>query len=93
MTIGGGPISIPAAVKPVTFVKDEKCMALWTDGKFYTAQVMKVDGPGKYTVKYLEYGNSKSLTAKEMKKAEVVDTTNKGGKAPQGKPAAQAKAK
>jgi len=67
MTIGSGPVNMAAPVKAVTFAKDEKCEALWTDGKYYAAQVLKVDGP-KYTIKYLEYGNTAIVQAKQMKK-------------------------
>ena len=81
MTIGGGPMKMPAAApKPLTFVKDEKIEALWTDGKYYAAQVLKVDGL-KYTVKYLEYGNTAIVQAKQMKKAEAAPA----GKAAAGK--------
>jgi len=97
MTIGGGPINMPVAPKTLTYIKDEKCQALWTDGKYYTAQIMKVEGLGKYTVKYLEYGNTKAVTHKELKKAEAAPakgTPAQGGKAPQpAKAAAAAKAK
>jgi ATP-binding cassette subfamily F protein 2 len=80
MTIGSGPVNIAAPVKAVTFVKDEKCEALWTDGKYYAAQVLKVDGP-KYTIKYLEYGNTAIVQAKQMKKAAATPA----GKATAGK--------
>jgi len=93
MTIGGGPVNMAVAPKPLTYVKDEKCQALWTDGKYYTAQIMKVDAPGKYTVKYLEYGNTKAVTAKELKKAEAAPAKAAGGKPAAGKAAAAAKAK
>jgi len=94
MTIGGGPVNIGAvAPKPLAYIKDEKCQALWTDGKFYTAQILKVDAPGKYTVKYLEYGNTKAVTAKELKKAEAVPVKAAGGKPAAGKAAAATKAK
>jgi ATPase subunit of ABC transporter with duplicated ATPase domains len=80
VTIGSGPVQMANQPKPLIYVKDEKCQALWTDGKFYSAQIIKVDAPGKYSVKYLEYGNVKAgLTSKELKKAEA---------APAGKPAA-----
>jgi len=81
MTIGGGPMKMPAAApKPLTYIKDEKIEALWTDGKYYAAQVLKVDGL-KYTVKYLEYGNTAIVQAKQMKKAEAAPA----GKAAAGK--------
>jgi ATPase subunit of ABC transporter with duplicated ATPase domains len=80
MTIGSGPVNMAAPVKAVTFVKDEKCEALWTDGKFYSAQVLKVDG-AKYTIKYLEYGNTAIVQAKQMKKVAATPA----GKATAGK--------
>jgi len=93
ISIGGGPINTAAlTAKPLTYVKDEKCQALWTDGKFYSAQVLKVEA-GKYTVKYLEYGNSKVVTAKELKKEVAKPAAAAGGKPAQGKAAAAAKAK
>jgi len=89
VTIGGGAINTTTAPKPVTFVQDEKCQALWTDGKYYTAQVMKVEAGGKYTVKYLEYGNQAILQAKQLKKAAVADkAAPAAGKAASAKPAA-----
>jgi energy-coupling factor transporter ATP-binding protein EcfA2 len=90
MTIGGGPVNMTVAPKPLTYIKDEKCQALWTDGKYYTAQIIKVDAPGKYTVKYLEYGNTKAVTAKELKKAEAAPAKAAGGKPAAGKAAAAA---
>jgi ATPase subunit of ABC transporter with duplicated ATPase domains len=93
MTIGSGLMTMPAATpKALTFVKDEKCQALWTDGKYYAAQVMKVDGP-KYTIKYLEYGNTAIVQAKQMKKADAAPAVpTKGGQAAQGKVAGKVKA-
>jgi ATPase subunit of ABC transporter with duplicated ATPase domains len=82
MTIGSGPVKVAAPVKAVVFDKDEKCEALWTDGKYYAAQVLKVDGP-KYTIKYLEYGNTAIVQAKQMKK--VAATAAPAGKATAGK--------
>jgi len=82
MTIGSGPVNVAAPVKAVVFAKDEKCEALWTDGKYYAVQVLKVDGP-KYTVKYLEYGNTAIVQAKQMKK--VAATAAPAGKATAGK--------
>jgi len=93
MTIGGGPVNMAVAPKPVSYAKDEKCQALWTDGKYYTAQIMKVDAPGKYTVKYLEYGNTKAVTAKELKKADPAATKAAPGKPAPGKATAATKAK
>jgi ABC-type Mn2+/Zn2+ transport system ATPase subunit len=58
----------PAPAAPVIFEAKEKCLALWKDGKFYTALVEKVLGQGKYQVKYLEYGNSAQVAVASMKK-------------------------
>ena len=92
ITIGGGPVNMAAlTAKPAAaYAKDEKCQALWTDGKYYSAQIVKVDAPGKYTVKYLEYGNTKpGLTAKELKKeAPAAAGKPAAGKAAAGKAAA-----
>ena len=93
VTIGSGPVNMAALqAKPAAaYVKDEKCQALWTDGKYYAAQIVKVDAPGKYTVKYLEYGNTKpGLTAKELKKeaAKPAAAAAAGGKPAAGKAAA-----
>jgi len=93
MTIGGGPVNMAVAPKPLTYIKDEKCQALWTDGKYYAAQILKVEA-GKYSVKYLEYGNTKLCTAKELKKAEAVPVkAAANGKPAPAKAAAAAKAK
>ena len=81
------------APKAAVYAKDEKVQALWTDGKFYAAQIVKVDAPGKYSVKYLEYGNVKpGLTAKELKK-ETAAPAAAGGKPAAGKAAAGKAAK
>jgi len=90
MTIGSGPVNMAAPVKAVTFAKDEKVQALWTDGKYYVAQVLKVDGP-KYTIKYLEYGNSAIVQAKQMKKLDAAAASGKQAKAASGKAAGRAK--
>jgi ABC-type Mn2+/Zn2+ transport system ATPase subunit len=62
------PAASSAATGPV-FEAKEKCMALWKDGKYYTAVVEKVSAPGKYQVKYLEYGNVAIVPAASLKKA------------------------
>jgi ATPase subunit of ABC transporter with duplicated ATPase domains len=83
ITIGGGPVNMTVAPKPLTYVKDEKVQALWTDGKYYAGQIVAVEAPGKYSVKYLEYGNiEKGMTAKQLKKEAA---------APAGKPGAAGK--
>jgi hypothetical protein len=93
VTIGGGPIQMTTAPKALTYAKDEKVQALWTDGKFYAGQIVKVDAPGKYSVKYLEYGNVKAgLTSKELKK-ETAPAAPAAGKPAAGKAAAGKAAK
>lgn len=93
ITIGGGPVQMTTTPKPLVYAVDEKVQALWTDGKFYAAQVVKVDAPGKYSVKYLEYGNVKpGLTAKELKK-DTTPAKPAGGKPAAGKAAAGKAAK
>jgi len=93
ITIGGGPVSMAVAPKPLTYLKDEKVEALWTDGKYYTGQVLKVEAGGKYTVKYLEYGNTAVLTAKQLKKYTAPAGKPAAGKAAGAKAAAGVKAK
>jgi len=100
MTIGGGPMVMPSTPKPLVYAADERCEALWTDGKYYSAQVMKVEAGGKYTVKYLEYGNTAIVQAKQLKKVDPATLKGKvaggkaaGGKAAGGKAAAGVKAK
>jgi len=90
ITIGGGPVNIAVTPKALTYLKDEKVEALWTDGKWYTGQVLKVEAAGKYSVKYLEYGNTAVLTAKQLKKYTAPVATGKpaAGKAAGGKAAA-----
>ena len=86
VTIGGGPIQMTTAPKALVYAKDEKVQALWTDGKYYAAQIVKVDAPGKYSVKYLEYGNVQAgMAAKDLKKEAAAPA---GGKPAAGKAAA-----
>jgi len=71
----------PAAAGTPVFVVGEKCMALWKDGKTYTALVEKVVAKDKYQVKYLEYGNSAQVGVASLKKITVASTpAGKGGK-------------
>jgi ABC-type molybdenum transport system ATPase subunit/photorepair protein PhrA len=93
VTIGGGPVTMAVAPKALVYIKDEKVEALWTDGKWYTGQVLKVEPAGKYTVKYLEYGNTAILTAKQLKKYTAPAGKPAAGKAAGGKAAAGVKAK
>jgi len=97
-TIGGG--AKPAAAKPVaakvTYALNENILALWQDGKYYSATVKKVLPEGKgYQILYNDYGNLANVAATSLKKAEAVAApAAKGGKAAApaagGKPAAAA---
>jgi len=60
-----------SAALALTFVAEEKCQALWTDGKWYTAQIKKVEGKDKYSVLYVQYGNTAILPVASLKKAPV----------------------
>jgi len=95
-TIGGAkPAAKPAAVK-VTYAVNENILALWQDGKYYSATVKKVLPEGKgYQILYNDYGNLANVAATSLKKAEAVAApAAKGGKAAApaagGKPAAAA---
>jgi ATPase subunit of ABC transporter with duplicated ATPase domains len=83
-SIGGGsnaPLPGSAAAKALEakkaavagtatgFTVGEKCTALWTDGKWYAAQVKKVLPDNKYTVLYTAYGNTANVPVKSLKKA------------------------
>jgi len=59
------PVAKPAAV---TYTVGEKVQALWTDGKWYVAEVKKIE-KDKFTVVYTAYGNTASLPAASVKKA------------------------
>jgi ABC-type molybdenum transport system ATPase subunit/photorepair protein PhrA len=62
------PVAKPAAPTEVTYAVNEKCKALWKDGKYYNAQIKKVEGPGKYAVLYLDYGNTVVLPVSNIQK-------------------------
>ncbi len=69
----GSSQSAPAAAAPVkleTYKVNERCQALWTDGKYYAAVVKKVVAgtPEKYAVTYTQYGNTATLGAEKLKK-------------------------
>jgi len=53
----------------VKYEVNEKCTALWTDGKFYAAQIKKVLPDNKYSVLYTAYGNTANVPAASLKKA------------------------
>lgn len=59
------------AAAPLTaaYAVNEKVQARWTDGKWYTAIVKKVDGE-KFTILYTDYGNTVTVTAQHIRKAE-----------------------
>jgi len=70
-TSGSGSVSKPKPkVVAVTYEVGEKVQALWTDGKWYAGQVKKVD-KDKYTVLYIQYGNTAVLPIASIKKAPV----------------------
>jgi ATPase subunit of ABC transporter with duplicated ATPase domains len=54
----------------VKYEVGEKIQALWTDGKWYAGQVKKID-KDKYTVLYIQYGNTAVLPIASLKKAPV----------------------
>jgi len=73
-TISSSSAPKPVAKKPVaaavTYEVGEKVQALWTDGKWYAGQIKKVD-KDKYTVLYIQYGNTAVLPIASIKKAPV----------------------
>jgi len=79
------PAPTPAAKKEeptITFALKEKVQALWTDGKWYTAEVKSFDKQnGKYTVYYIEYGNAATQAASTLRK--IVDNKATQSKAQQ----------
>ncbi len=84
----------PAAAAPVTFEVNEKCQALWKDGKYYTVQVKKIKGTD-YTISYLDYGNTSTVPVTSLKKLEAKPeaVSDKGNKTEQkGQPQAEARA-
>jgi hypothetical protein len=66
------PAAKPAAATaaaPVTFAVAEKCQALWTDGKWYSAIVKKLV-KDKYQVTYTQYGNTVDLPITSLRKVD-----------------------
>jgi large subunit ribosomal protein L11e len=55
----------------VKYEVNEKVTALWTDGKFYAAQIKKVLPDNKYSVLYTAYGNTANVPAASLKKADA----------------------
>jgi len=79
----------------VSYEVGEKVQALWTDGKWYEGIVKKIVAPGpegKYAVTYTAYGNTATLTAKQLKKAAPAAAAGAGAGASAAKPAAAAAA-
>jgi len=66
--------SSPAPVAPakVTFAVNETCLALWQDGKYYSATIKKIlpDGKG-YQIWYSDYGNLANVAPSSLKKNEA----------------------
>jgi len=84
----------PSAPKPKaeTYAANEKCEALWTDGKWYAAVVKKV-APGaapKYTITYTAYGNTVTVPSTSLRKPQPAPAK---GAQPQAKGAANNKNK
>jgi len=84
--------SVPTKVvakKPavaVTYEVGEKIQALWTDGKWYAGQIKKIE-KDKYSVLYIQYGNTAVLPIASIKKAPVVADTKDTKAAAAAKPA------
>jgi len=89
------PVAKPAVAAPLVFTLNEKCKALWKDGKFYNAQIKKVDNTDhknvKYSVLYLDYGNTVVVPTKDLQKV-VAAAPAASAAASAGKPAVPATA-
>jgi ABC-type Mn2+/Zn2+ transport system ATPase subunit len=87
--IGGKAAAKPAAAVKVTYALNENVLALWQDGKFYSATVKKVLPEGKgYQILYNDYGNLANVAPSSMKKADAPVVAPKGAAAGAKKPAA-----
>jgi len=51
----------------VDYIVGEKVLALWTDGRWYSAVVKNIQN-GKYIVHYTEYGNTTALPVSSLRK-------------------------
>jgi len=71
MAVNGTPAAAGAAAKPAgsALKVGDKILALWEDGKHYPAEIKKIEAGGKVTVFYTQYGNTKVVTAKDLKRA------------------------
>jgi len=65
----GGAAAASAAAAPSPYTVGEQITAKWTDGKFYDAKILKIDGP-KHTIEYA-VGGKAIVTAANMKKKEA----------------------
>jgi len=90
MTMSATPAPAAAAAAAPVFEVNEKCMALWTDGKHYNAVVKAVKGD-QYTVLYVEYGNTATIPVASLKKAAPKPAGAANGKGPAGAKGAQGK--
>jgi len=83
-----------AAAPKVTYALNENCLALWQDGKFYSATIKKIlpDNKG-YQILYNDYGNLANVAPSSLKKAEAVAAPAKKGGAAAAGAAPKAKAK
>jgi len=74
ISIGGSsaakPVAKPAAAAVVKYDVGETVQALWTDSKWYVAQIKKIE-KDKYSVLYTQYGNAATLPITSLKKAPV----------------------
>jgi ATPase subunit of ABC transporter with duplicated ATPase domains len=63
------PAAAAAAPAALTFAVAEKCQALWTDGKWYSAIIKKLV-KDKYQVTYTQYGNTVDLPLTSLRKVD-----------------------
>jgi len=63
------PAAAAAPAKALTYVANEVCQALWTDGKYYPALIKKVEAGGKYSIVYTQYNDKAIVPAASLKKA------------------------
>jgi len=77
MTVSGAAgAAKPAAAAASSALKvGDKILALWEDGKHYPAEIKKIEAGGKVTVLYTEYGNTKVVTAKDLKRVPATTAT------------------
>lgn len=66
VTPSATPSVKPSTVKD-TYIKNEKCLCQWTDGKYYDAVIKNIVGD-VYTVLYPEYGSTANVMLKSLRK-------------------------